>query len=171
MGKPRPAAPDAAQQLREATAEAHAAIKDLRAAIREARQLPATLDEASAAAAAAHAEVLNGLLSTASAELTALINTTLRHLQGQADKVADHTAALLGAGSTRALLDVVVEETVRSLSAQLMLEATENGAVLVRKPDADEQHIGGGDLKQHLRRDRATGQIFVTTDPALARHR
>jgi Sec-independent protein translocase protein TatA len=58
--RPQPVALDTAEQLREATREAHAAVKDLRAAIRGARQLAGQLaDEMQDRANAELAEWVN----------------------------------------------------------------------------------------------------------------
>lgn len=90
--------------IRELTGEAHAAVKDLRLAIREAREMLATLPAAADAAAAAAAQGMH--------------DTIFDHLQQQIDVVKDHEAQLLGAADVAALMQIMVDSITESLISQ-----------------------------------------------------
>jgi formiminotetrahydrofolate cyclodeaminase len=111
MGKPVPPGPGTVADLREATREAHEVLKDLRAVLREIRQLQAghtaKMDDAAASAT-----------RTAVDAITAMANLALSHVQANIDLVKDHEAQLLGAADLPALMDVLVTSVTESLIAQ-----------------------------------------------------
>lgn len=168
-GKPKRPVLTAAEEIRAATAEAHGVLRDLRTELRNGIRLLAELHDLAGRAALEHADVLNDELQKACTVLADRMNLGLAHVQEQARKVTDHTGRLLGAEDSRALSKQIVSEAARSLAAQLMITATADGIVLRRRPEADQVDLDeGGDLKDYLRRETATGRVFVVTDPADA---
>lgn len=133
-----------AEELRQLTREAHEAIKDMRLAMREMR-----------AAQAEHIDFLDKSLQlAASAGIEQISNVgqqTLSFIQGQIDHLMAHISALVGAEDREQLVNEIVSESARSLASQLMLGL-----------DAD----GSPAIVPHSHHPR--GEIFVTTDPALA---
>jgi hypothetical protein len=107
-GKPRQAAVTPAEELRELTREAHAAVKDLRQAIREARSLAdqVTLDMVELMAARANEEM----------------DRTWRHIQKQAN------------ANSKSLHDAVTRARTHIIKALTpeVLEPLDNGTVRVQ---------------------------------------
>lgn len=131
-----------AEDLRQLTREAHEAIKDLRLGIREIR-----------AERAEHVSFLaDSLQLAANAGIERIGNeaqTALDFLQAEIQKVTDHLNALLGSHSAEDLTEAIVTEAARSLASQLTLGLDEHGQLVIKPREQP-------------------GQVFVTTDPALA---
>lgn len=132
--------PTEAEVLRQLIREAHEAMKDLRLAIKEIR-----------AERAEHVgfldETMRLAVAAAAEQIHDAANQTLDIVQIEVRKVADHIAGILGAGSAEDLVQEIVSEAARNLAHQLDLALDDDGQPVIRpKP----------------------GQVFVTTDPALA---
>lgn len=146
-GRPRPGRGDAAEQLRELTREAHAAAKDLRLAIRETREEAARLQASHQAAAAAAA-------AAAVADASDQLRRAAGHLQQQSNLVTDHIARLLGTASAEEITDEIISRSSADLARMLSAE-------LLLPPGAALQLRSRG-------RTGAAGELYITTDPALA---
>lgn len=140
-----------AEQLREATRAAHEAARDLRAAIREARQLR----EDSARLQREHADALAETLAAAAAVgengIIDAANLAMEHQQSQLNIVMDFLDKMLGVADAGGLGKVIVNDAAAKIAAQLSAE------VILPKGSAVQ-----------LKRRADLGEVFVTTDPALA---
>lgn len=129
-----------ADDLRQLIREAHEAMKDLRLALKEIR-----------AERAEHVgfldETMRLAIAAASEQIHNAAQQTLDAVQSEVFKVSNHIAGILGAGSAEELVEEIVTEAGRNLAHQLELALDDDGQPVIRpKP----------------------GQVFVTTDPALA---
>lgn len=139
-GRPKTEAEDLRQLIR----EAHEAIKDMRLAIKEIR-----------AERAEHVDFLSKSLQVATgAGVERIGNETQSALdfwQDNVDHLLDHVAALIGAGNAKELAQEIINEAARSLASQLMIALDDHGRPCITPRELAQP-----------------GEVFVTTDPALA---
>jgi len=149
-GRQKPSAADPREELRELTRDAHAAVKDLRQALREAREVSHRLQ-------AEHVAALGKSMSLATAAAEETLLGAASHLQQQASLVTGHVAELLGAGDASALADRITDraasDLARLLSAELILPP---GTKVTMRDRGVLPPLPGA------------GQVFVVTDPADA---
>lgn len=141
-GKPKPK-PTEAESLRQVIREAHEAIKDTRAVIRELRAERAEH-------AAALARTMQQSAGAAADDISAAAAVSMDHLQDAASRAMDHMAALLGAPDISELTEKIVAWAGHELAGQLVLAVDDDGQAVIRM------------------RQQPPGQVFVTMDPALA---
>jgi len=163
-GRPRRPEPGTEDRIR----ELNGLLSDLRTETRSAVRVLAEIRDLTGRAALEHADVLNDEFSVISARLGERSDKTVAHMQTMVDKATDHLSRLIGAEDGRALMRAIITEASRSLADQLMI-AVDKGRgvpVVMARPDAQYVDIDqDGDVKEHLRRDRDTGRVFVVTDP------
>ena len=121
----RTTASDPAATLRAATREAHETLKDLRAAIREARQLKAGTP-------AFVAGVIEAAVAEIGAGIEASGNEVIEHLQANVDKVLNHQASLLGAQDLNQFMKAMIDGVTASLIEQQDQWVTRYNARAVR---------------------------------------
>lgn len=138
-GQPKPTEAEALRQL---IREAHEAMKDLRLAIKEIR-----------AERAEHVDFLDKILRLAAdagvEQIAGNAETALDFIQSQTDRLFAHISELISTDTREDLADKIVKECARQLASQLMIGIDDQGnpAIVPRNQ---------------------RGEIFVTTDPALA---
>lgn len=132
--------PTEMEDLRQLIREAHEAMKDLKIARKE-------IDQARAEHVGFLDETMRLAVAAAAEQIHNAAQQTLDVVQIEVRKVADHIAGILEAGSAEDLVHEIVSEAARNLAWQLELALDDDGQMVIRpKP----------------------GQVFVTTDPALA---
>lgn len=97
--------------IRDLIREAHEMLKDLRAAIREARELQAGTP--------AHVnEVIDYGLQELKASIERVTNELIGHIEAQCRIVTDHQAQILGSPDTEALMKGLTDSVTESLIEQ-----------------------------------------------------
>lgn len=97
--------------IREITREAHEVLKDLRAAIREARELQA--------GAPAHvSDVINTGLAELKTSIERATNELIEHIEAQCRVVTDHQAQMLGCTDTKEMMTALINQIADSLIEQ-----------------------------------------------------